>query len=446
MPTSKDEIGTYFYETNTNTSGCPPTNDYFSSNGHYTKRSSVGATGKSTSRVPKFNAYDAFFQTREPGLISVDATVRSWTDHPCDTATLSPMSHHFDKVDTYADFLTVPSVSSQGARNCFGGFVNKIGKAQQSLQALVTVGEARETFKMIKSPLKSFVRLTVDYVNYASTPPRLQARRQRRRQSVAGRQGAKRLASSLNDAYLEYTFGLEPLLSDIRGTLNAYYRNRDTYSQVKRVSSRVTETKSSYSSASSWGSQYVEGYRNISNSYTARLQYICYLTASMPLAPGESPFLRDIGLTLTDFVPSVYELIPWSFVLDYFVDIGGYLNRSAVMARNGASVNVCKTYFAQALQETNPVTYTYPGDVPQTPYPKAGVYGVSSSHSTGSAERTSVSRSISNLVSAGQLPKPSPGLPGWKQDLNLASLGAAFALSEQRHPLTSKQRALFGVR
>lgn len=436
MPTSKLEYGSYFYETRTEQSDCGFIPQYDSSNGIYVKRTSSGETGKGSGSTPRFNAYSATFRQREVGRISVSATVRDWYAQPCNSSILAPFSHHFEKVDTYADFALPSSISDQGMRQCFNKFVDRLNNAQQSLQALVSVGEARETFRMVKSPLRDLVGLTTKYVNKAYWKANGMKKL---------RAAPKEIAQALNAAYLEYTFGVKPLLSDIKGTTKAFYNQRDAYSQIKRVSARFTERTSAPSSdTSSWGSQYVGGFRTLNADYESRIQYIAYVSASSPVSPGESPFLKDLGLTISDFVPSLYELVPWSFVLDYFVDIGGYLNRQKAVARNG-SVAVCRTLSSSATTSADPRTYQYPADIPQTPGPQAGVYAVQSNHSTGSCRVVNVDRSVSQLQFA--LP-PTVGpahYPSLSQDLNLASLFAAFKLSGQTHPLTSNQRRLFGI-
>lgn len=436
MPTSKIEYGTYFYEAREKNSSCGSKPQYTSSNGRYTKRSSSGVTGKGSGRVPKFNAYSATFRQREVGKISVSASVYSWTSHPCNTPTLTPFTHHWEKVDTFASFVTPKSISAQGTRNCFNKFVDRMNSAQQSLQALVSVGEARESYRMIKSPLRDLVSLSTRYVSKTYW-------------KVNGMKKLKaapqEIAQAINAAYLEYTFGVKPLLSDIKGTTKAFYNQRDSYTQVKRVSARATErTSTPLQDTAPWGSQYVDGYRTVSTDYESKLQYVAYITASSPVSPGESPFLRDLGLTASDFIPSLYELLPWSFVVDYFVDIGGYLNRQKAVARNGL-VSVCKTTTSSATQAAVPRTYPYPGDIPQSPNPSAGTCAVQSNHETGLCRVTYVDRSVSLLQYA--LP-PTVGpahYPSLGQDLNLAALGSAFLLAEQKHPLTSNQRRIFGI-
>lgn len=436
MPTSKVEYGTYFYEARETNGSCGFAPQYTSSNGLYTKRYSSGETGKGSGRVPRFNAYSATFRQREVGKISVDATVYDWSSHPCDTPLLTPFAHHWEKVDTYASFSLPGSISAQGTRNCFNKFVDRMNSAQQSLQALVSVGEARESYRMIKSPLRDLVSLSTRYVSKtywkANGMKKLRA-------------APKEIAQAINAAYLEYTFGVKPLLSDIKSTTKAFYNQRDSYTQVKRVSARATERSSTPpQETASWGSRYVGGFRTVSTDYENKLQYIAYITASAPVSPGESPFLRDLGLTTSDFIPSLYELLPWSFVLDYFVDIGGYLNRQKAVARNGL-VSVCKTTSSTAINAAVPRTYSYPGSIPQDPFPKAGVCAVQSNHVAGLCRVTQVERSVSLLQYA--LP-PTVGpahYPSLGQDLNLASLGSAFILAKQRQPLTSNQRRLFGI-
>jgi hypothetical protein len=398
------------------------------------RRSSNGEDGKGSGRIPKFNAYEYTFHEEDLGTVDFSTSARDFLIGPCGGSLLDPFTITGNLVLT--DSHPLPTfVSDQARRNCFHDFIGKIGKAQESLQSLVSVGESRETFKMLRHPLRSLVDVTTKYVRSAGTSYR----------DIRRRPKPKELAEALNASYLEWTFGVAPLLSDIRNATKAYYNARDEYTVVKRISARVTEDSSSTFDAGFYGPfAGMSGNKFIDTKNTARLQYLTYLTSSAPMSPGESPFLRDLGLTTSSFVPSLYELIPWSFVLDYFVDIGGYLNREVTVSRNW-QVTACVTESSVSERRVS----VSPGNVAADPYPNAGYYGQSYNNTPSVFRTKSGSRSVRSIGSIANSPVTSNAvhsqLPGWKQSLNLASLGAAFVFAGQKHPLTSQQRAVLGI-
>lgn len=432
-----ERYGSYHFSSSSSSTACnalPPDGPPGSSDVVVLRRLSTGGDGKGNGRIPKFNAYQYTYHDEELGSIDFSTQARDYLIGPCGGSLLAPFTVSHQRVLTDSYPLPV-SVSDLGRRNCFHSFVDKIGKAQQSLQSLVSVGESRETFNMLRHPLRSLVDVTTKYVRSAGTSYR----------DVRRRPSPKDLAGALNSAYLEWTFGVAPLLSDIKSATKAYYNARDEYTVVKRVSARVTEDSSSTSDDGEVA--YFAGFsgRKITDTMnTAKLQYVTYLTSSSPMSPGESPFLRDLGLTASSFVPSVYELIPWSFVLDYFVDIGGYLNREVAISRNW-QVTACVSESSVSIRQVS----ISPGSVGVDPVTNSGYFQQSYNNSPSLFRTSSGSRSIELLGNIANSPVTSNAvhsqLPGWKQSLNLASLGAAFALTNQRHPLTSQQRALFGT-
>jgi hypothetical protein len=434
---TRNQQGSYRYSYELSTTACGVLPITSRSDVVVQRRLSSGDDGRGRSRVPKFNAYSYTHRDEETGSCSASESARDWLIGPCGGSLLDPFEYSVNRTLTDSYPLT-GAFSDQARRNVFHKFVDRIGKAQKSIQGLVSIGEAKETFAMLRSPLRSLVDVTTRYVRSQVSPKN--SRNTRKRPSK------REAAAALNAAYLEYTFGVAPILSDIKGLTKAYYKSRDDYTVVKRVQARASEevTTNSDDGVFSFAAG-LDARRETTTVVQSKLQYITYLTASSPMSPGESPFLRELGLTTSDFVPSVLELIPWYFVLNYFVGIGDFLNREVSISRNW-NVLACVSEHNVSTRTQVYSGVAYGSD----PYPSSGYYGQKYNFTPSAFRTISGTRSIHSIGSIAQDANTSNSvhikIPGWRQELNLASLGAAFALSKQSHPLTQKQRALFGVR
>lgn len=137
-----------------------------------------------------------------------------------------------------------------------------------------------------------------------------QARRLTRRQAL----------KALSDAYLEMQFGWKPLVSDIEGALKAF---RDPRLEITRVSaSAKEESASSPVRTHSLGDFPFTFYSDftLTGSTTVKIR-----GGVKVMTTGTGRRRQSLGLLPQDFVPTVYELVPWSFLVDYFTDLGNVL-------------------------------------------------------------------------------------------------------------------------
>lgn len=111
---------------------------------------------------------------------------------------------------------------------------------------------------------------------------------------------------SISDTWLDLQYGWGPILSDIFEAMKSFYKR----SNAPRVDYYRT-------SISSTGSVVVEGSTQASETYAKRRCIITFRqTEKMSLA-------AELGLT--DPASLVWELLPFSFLADWFIPIGSYL-------------------------------------------------------------------------------------------------------------------------
>jgi hypothetical protein len=183
-------------------------------------------------------------------------------------------------------------------------FYQRARAAQSHLLSGVAAGELRETLEMIKGRGRKMGALFPVWRN------RLSRRR-------SGRSALQNAA----DAYLEFQFGWRPLASDIRGALAALKEDRFKVVPISVFAKRDTHVGSTY--VSSAGTQPVNyAYQGVETSMGG-----VKIRGGIKLRePGHGRNLQKLGLLPTDFLVTAYELLPWSFLVDYFTDLGGVLN------------------------------------------------------------------------------------------------------------------------
>lgn len=200
---------------------------------------------------------------------------------------------------------------SQIRNSALIGFLKKAKAAQRQFQSGVFLGELRQTLHLIKRPASSLRSLFTDYVE-------------------ACRRGSRRLSPKdqlrhVSNQWLEYSFGMLPLISDIESGVRAAERLHLNLPS-KYIVHAVSEKYWAYVdviSTTIWSGYFpVYIYRKAERFGGRR---ICGEVRLAQREPNFSGFNQSLGLTIRDFIPTIYELIPYSFLVDYFVNIGEIL-------------------------------------------------------------------------------------------------------------------------
>lgn len=187
------------------------------------------------------------------------------------------------------------------------GFVRKVRKSSTGFQTGVFLGELRESIRLVTRPVDSMKRAVRDYHAAAK--------------KVAAGSRARSLGRNLGNLYLEHSFGWRPIFSDIDNGMKTLAGLKPVFSDPISFSARADYFGSKFSTLYSpsginmWYARVVGRTRN-----EGRVRYKGVVAwESQNLAGG---WRRDWGLTLDQFVPTVYELLPYSWMVDYFSNLG----------------------------------------------------------------------------------------------------------------------------
>lgn len=224
--------------------------------------------------------------------------VRSWSGH----------TFHL-----FSSTCTASASSSLADNIAREKFYANYRKNQTLFQGGVFLGELRETLHLIRHPAQALRKSISDY--YQNVKKR--SKNVRRGQSVA---------NVLSNTWLEYVYGVRPLIADINDGLSFlnHASNRVLQDRVileGKGEDRATSTGTL--SYSVWGNAVVLNARYV-DTHVVTVKY----KGSILCAAGSARPTRTelLGFKWEEFVPTVWELIPYSFLVDYFSNIGEVLS------------------------------------------------------------------------------------------------------------------------
>ncbi|DAD50062.1 maturation protein [ssRNA phage Zoerhiza.1_9] len=147
---------------------------------------------------------------------------------------------------------------------------------------------------------------------------------------VTRERSTRKVVKQLSENWLEYSYGISPTISDLQdigfGLWRAYDQahngrdNKHITGHAESWSSSVTEsTIAALSSQSHSSSTVVVGVKQISTIHN----FVKYTGSARLLRENMAATIPgQLGLTFRDFVPTLWEIIPYSFVVDYFTNFG----------------------------------------------------------------------------------------------------------------------------
>lgn len=186
-----------------------------------------------------------------------------------------------------------------------------------ALNAGVFAAEAKKTLQLIRSPLRGAFRIL--------TKIKSRSARSIKERALPG-------PAAIAEAWLQYRYGLVPLLGDIASATQHLRPFKTRYSDVQAARHSY---QTQFDSGRVRFEKFVEYYLKFCGYTSQRAQIsvnagVRYRFADMTY----SEFFRATNsLNLTDVPGTVWELVPFSFIADWFVDIQSWL--SAITPKPG---------------------------------------------------------------------------------------------------------------
>jgi hypothetical protein len=194
-------------------------------------------------------------------------------------------------------------------------FISDCRSAQSRLKGQVVLGELGEALHMLRNPAKSLRNGINSYVG--------SARRllKGNRLTGASKRARKR---ALRDTWLEYSFGWSPFINDIKDAKTAL----EDVVELRTSQFCSGSAKESLLSAEANNLSTIQFYNDLRCFYDRRDVYEItsryYGRVRLKSISPEGPRLisQTFGFSWQEFVPTIWELIPYSFLVDYFTNIG----------------------------------------------------------------------------------------------------------------------------
>jgi hypothetical protein len=205
-------------------------------------------------------------------------------------------------------------------------FLHHAYEKQRTLAGIVVAGELGETIRLIRRPAAALWSSVNDYLNFL---------KHRRRGAPREAKARRRF---LSQSWLEFSFGWAPLISDVQSAAIAAARIASSIPETEYVfGEALTEDISvvgpGFGSADQLGWSYQV--RQQSQRY---VKYYGRIRANSSFG-GAYTAAQTLGLDIRSFIPSVWNLIPYSFLIDYFTNLGEFLEGICFNTADVAWVN-----------------------------------------------------------------------------------------------------------
>lgn len=267
-----------------------------------------------------------------------------------------------------------------------------------SSQVILDLSEASQTKKMLRAALKlrfSMSGFVKGVVEAARTP--------------------KRIPKVAADKWLEYRYGWLPLASSLRDAIDNVDRRlqTETWKIVGRASARTTDVRNTNS--------FLSADPRVSQREDCSYRVNCSMLFNPP------PPTQQTIANWTSIGPElIWEKIPYSFVADWFVNVGDYLRakeNSTLFQRHYAGGTITRTFKKTGVAslrsvQRNPVPEYYPesGELVRKSYG-------SKADCSGTIKCVSLERSLAFVLPEAEL--------RFKPELNAKRLVDAAALSKR---------------
>lgn len=205
----------------------------------------------------------------------------------------------------FVDASKTISAEAEGA--AASQLLQSLISAQTSFRGGTFLAEFAETVRFLRRPLDSVTKDTWRLI--------------RRVDSMKGlfRRDPGAYGDMLSNAWLSWSFGVKPAMQDVQELSNAIEKMRQLQ-QADTVAIRGTgRHRTVQTVALNQTTPYMDF--SVHDVYLARDYSVRYRGAIRALPMGDAQLLSHFGFTPEDIVPTTWEMIPWSFLVDYFVNV-----------------------------------------------------------------------------------------------------------------------------
>ncbi len=204
-----------------------------------------------------------------------------------------------------------PSLVTTASAKATAKLLKKYHRNTRALQGLVFLGEIRETIELFKRPAHGIHNLLQRYLHRV-TPTVAHYKR--------GGLSLAKATKRISDEWLQFSFGVRPLINDANDVAN-YYNKHWNEPKTGFIPIRAVAGAESANPPIVRRASYPDGWFLQYTSLVGQ-QVTVKLRTAIRAEAGPGAIAGILGASWRDFVPAVWELVPWSFFIDYFTNIG----------------------------------------------------------------------------------------------------------------------------
>lgn len=176
---------------------------------------------------------------------------------------------------------------------------------QHDANVLQDAAECRQLVKLLQSPKTTAAKIVGAAVKT-------------RGKSIAKAAGSvvKSTADLASDLWLQYQYGIRPLVSTLDGVLDAMARYRKRHRWTARGNVSLSRTKVTSGTAAYW----------VANFNWQRTDVHLVQVRAGILLEEEVRLTNNLGIDASGMLSLPWELIPFSFVADWFINVGSFIS------------------------------------------------------------------------------------------------------------------------
>lgn len=238
------------------------------------------------------------------------------------------------------------SIAEQQAAS---GFLKSYLQTTQKWAGGAAIAEFSEAIRFLANPIRSLYSHTFTFIKRVGQLKRVY------------KQDPVKYGKLLGQTWLTYAFGVSPIMSDVQSA-NAAVNNLADQLGAVDVQRIIGQGENRI---------FISRERKIA-AYTSYAEYdvstwlinqVKYLGAVRTKPPGIGLIAENFGVGFEDILPSVWEAIPWSWLVDYFVNVNEMLDSVRYLNADFAWVN--RTVRNRAVRQTSACwAHIGPADAP----------------------------------------------------------------------------------
>lgn len=239
--------------------------------------------------------------------------------------TISGFSSVYTDIPGHIGGTSLQEADNQALKRAY----SRLQNYQGSFQGIVALGELRETIHLLRNPLLGVQKIYKTFLEDLSKSKSLKALKDRRTAK-----NRKSFLEEAADKHLAVAFGVKPLLSDAEELVGAILKQ--TYGTHRTVLVGTgKDVKAADSAVYEFFGNYTSVVTNRVDVTTRSVKYKMFIDLAKTADFGSiSGVQKALGFDPSQFVPGIYNLIPWSFLVDYVSNLGDVIEAGCTSQEN----------------------------------------------------------------------------------------------------------------